>query len=272
MDACDAVEMSEDVGGDLSAVVAFYDGLADDYHLVYGDRWDEAVDRQGAVLDGLIRAHNRSAMNVLDCACGIGTQAIGLAERGYRVVGSDISQRELMRAKIEAARHGVSVEFIHADFRDLSVIDQCFDVVVCCDNALPHLLDDDEIGRAFSAMHSKLRPGGLLIVSVRDYDRALAERPATAMPLLIPGPPRRVVVRLHDWDSPDSALYTVRFLILTETAGEWCVAHHAARYRAIGSEALTGCAERAGLLRVRWHDAAGLGFHQPVMTATRASN
>lgn len=264
--------MSDDPGLDSSAVVAFYDGLANDYHLVYGDRWDEAVDRQAAVLEGLIRAHNRSAIDVLDCACGIGTQAIGLAKRGYHVVGSDISQPALARAEIEAARHGVNVAFIRADFRDLSDIDQRFDVVLCCDNALPHLLDDDQIGRAFSAMHSKLRPGGLLIASVRDYDRALIERPPTAMPLLIPGPPRRVVVRLHDWDSPASALYTVRFLILTETAGKWCVAHHAARYRAIGSEALTGCAERAGLRQVRWHDAAGLGFHQPVMTATRVGD
>jgi SAM-dependent methyltransferase len=261
--------MTEDAGRDLSAVVAFYDGLANDYHLVYGERWDEAVSRKGAVLDGLIRAHSRSAVDVLDCACGIGTQAIGLARRGYRVVGSDVSELALERAEVEAACHGVKLELVHADFRDLSSVEQRFGVVLCCDNALPHLLDDDQIERAFAAMHAKLREGGLVIASVRDYDRALAERPPTTMPVLIPGPPRRIVVRVHDWDMPDSPLYTVRFLILTETAGQWSVAHQA-RYRAIGSAALTGCAERGGLRQVRWHAAAGLGFHQSVMTAVRA--
>lgn len=89
---------------DPSAVAAFYDGLARDYYLVYGDRWNEAVDRQGAALDRLIRAHSHAAVDVLDCACGIGTQAIGLAKRGYRVVGSDLSPRELETAIPEADR------------------------------------------------------------------------------------------------------------------------------------------------------------------------
>jgi hypothetical protein len=38
------------------AVVDFYDGLAADYHLVYGDGWEAAVDGQGAALDRLIRS------------------------------------------------------------------------------------------------------------------------------------------------------------------------------------------------------------------------
>jgi SAM-dependent methyltransferase len=262
--------MSDDAIHVLAGVVEFYDGLADDYHLVYGDRWDEAVDRQGVVLDRLIRAHSAAAVDVLDCACGIGTQAIGLARRGYRVTGSDISRRGLQRAGAEASRLGVQLGLIASDFRHLSNIDRHFDVVVCCDNAIPHLLDDCEVDLAFAAMRSKLRPGGLLIVSVRDYDRALIERPVTSSPTLIAGPPRRVVVRLHDWDGPASPLYTVRFLILTETSGEWSVAHHATRYRAINTADLTQSAERAGLQEIRWHNAADLGFHQPVMTATRS--
>ena len=69
------------------SVVGFYDGLAADYHLIYRD-WEEAVERQGRVLDGLIReALGEGPREVLDCACGIGTQAIGLAMRGHRVTG-----------------------------------------------------------------------------------------------------------------------------------------------------------------------------------------
>jgi methylase of polypeptide subunit release factors len=84
-------------------VSRFYDELAADYHLVYAD-WDASIVRQGESLDRLIYARRAS---VLDCACGIGTQAIGLALRGHRVTGSDISPAAVGRVTREAERRGV---------------------------------------------------------------------------------------------------------------------------------------------------------------------
>jgi glycine/sarcosine N-methyltransferase len=129
----------------------FYDGLADDYHLIYWD-WEEAVERQGRILDGLIRnALGPGSRDVLDCACGIGTQAIGLAQHGHRVVGTDISNGALSRARREARRFGRQIDFGRADFRNLDAVDGSFDVVVNCDNAIPHLADDAELHAALSA-------------------------------------------------------------------------------------------------------------------------
>jgi glycine/sarcosine N-methyltransferase len=253
------------------SVTEFYDGLAPDYHLVYADRWDEVVDAHGAALDQLIRDAHRQARDVLDCSCGIGTQAIGLAKRGYRVHGTDISERSVERARTEAKRLGADLSFGVADFRDLATVPGDYDVVLSADNALPHLLDDSDLPKALAAMRAKLRPGGLLVVSIRDYDKALVDRPATAPPFLIPGPPRRLFVRFHDWDGPDSALYTVRFFILTETGGGWTLAHHATRYRAITAAALTGAANDAGFGEVKWLSAEQAGFHQPLMTARSGS-
>lgn len=250
-----------------SSLVDFYDGLVGDYHLIYGDQWDDAVRHQAAALDRVIRAAAPHALDVLDCSCGIGTQAVGLAGLGYRVLGTDISVRSLERARTEAERLGVEARFAPADFRDLDGITGRFDAVISCDNALPHLLDEHDIDRALAAMRSKLQRGGLLLISTRDYDRALIDRPASAPPLLIPGPPRRVVVRLHDWDAPDSRLHTVRFLILTEGDHGWTVAHHAARYRAVTGGELSAAAARAGFVDITWLTAEAAGFHQPVMTA-----
>jgi len=245
----------------------FYDGLAPDYHLVYADRWDEAVEGQGAALDRLIRDARPHARDVLDCSCGIGTQAIGLARRGYRVHGTDVSERSIERARAEARRLGADVSFGITDFRDLGSVSGDFDVVLSCDNALPHLLDDAGLAKALRAMGTKLRPGGLLVVSIRDYDQALVDRPATAPPLLVAGPPRRIVVRFHDWDGPDSPLYTVRFFILTEAETGWTLAHHSGRYRAITRADFTRAAEAAGFTDVAWLSGEQAGFHQPVMTA-----
>jgi glycine/sarcosine N-methyltransferase len=246
----------------------FYDGFASDFHLVYED-WESAVQRQSAALDRLIRSLNPAATDLLDCSCGIGTQAIGLARLGWHVCGTDISERSLERARAEAIRLGAEVSFAGADFRDLSSVAAKFDVVISCDNALPHLLTDDDLSRAFVAMRSKLRSSGLLVISVRDYDLAMVERPASAMPHIRPGPPRRVIVRLHDWDGPDSPMHTVRFLVLTEHATGWTIDHHSVRYRAVGRETLTRIATAAGFKHISWHAAETVGFHQPVMTAFR---
>jgi SAM-dependent methyltransferase len=243
----------------------FYDGLADEYHLIYLD-WEAAVERQGRVLDRLIReALGPGRRHVLDCACGIGTQAIGLAQHGHRVVGTDISEGAVARARREADRFGQDIDFALADFRDLDAVGGVFDVVVNCDNAIPHLTDEGHVSTALAAMTRKLRPGGLLVVSIRDYDRALLDRPATESGL-IPGPPRRIVTRLHEWDD-DGPMHTVQIFVVSENAEGWTLRHHRTRYRALTRAELSGAAERAGLRDLTWLDGEQLGFHQPLFTA-----
>ena len=246
----------------------FYDGLTHDYELVYGGDWDGAVERQAAALDRLIReVGGGAARDVLDCSCGIGTQAIGLALRGYRVHGTDLSERAVERARAEAARLGADVTFGVADFRDLSVVDATFDVVLSYDNAVPHLLGDADLAAALRAMLAKLRPGGLLVIGTRDHDRALVERPPVAPPIVVAGPPRRVLVRLHDWDD-DAPCYTVRYLVLTETERGWTVHEHTTRYRALTRAALAGAAAAAGFDDVTWHAGEDVGLGQQVLTGS----
>jgi glycine/sarcosine N-methyltransferase len=246
----------------------FYDQLAADYHLVYWD-WEAAIERQADALDRLIRSACPDAKDILDCSCGIGTQAIGLARLGYRVHGTDVSERSLDRARTEAERLGATVSFGVCDFRDLSSVDGLFDVVISCDNSIPHMLTDDDLNRVLTAMYAKLRRGGLIVVSIRNYDKAMIERQPTGLPVIHAGPPRRVVVRLHDWDAPDSPLYTVRFLVLTEGQSGWTVEQYSTRYRALKRSMLKQAAERAGFVRIAWHTAEEVPFHQPVMTAKK---
>ena len=80
------------------SVIDFYDELAPEYHLIYED-WNIAIDHQGVAIDRLIRSRLPDAQSVLDCSCGIGTQALGLASRGYKVLGTDVSERALDRAR-----------------------------------------------------------------------------------------------------------------------------------------------------------------------------
>jgi SAM-dependent methyltransferase len=217
------------------------------------------------VLHRLIRAALPAAADVLDCACGIGTQAIGLARLGYRVRGTDVSPGAVERARAEAARARVELAVQQADFRDLSAVPGVYDAVLCCDNALPHLLSPPEVVAALRAMRGKLRPAGLLVVTLRDFDAALAARPPLAPPLVLDGPPRRVVVRLHDWHATEP-WYDVRYLLLTEATGGWTVVERRSRYRALTRHELEHAAAEAGFVDVAWPDDRVVG-DQLVFTA-----
>src|SRR5262245_59446756 len=122
---------------------AFYDRLTPYYHLIFPD-WDASIARQAEALDGIIRERwGAGRLSVLDAACGIGTQAIGMAARGYEVTASDLSAQAIERAGREAAARGLDVAFSVADMRRLHEHHgRRFDLVIACDNAVPHLLSD----------------------------------------------------------------------------------------------------------------------------------
>ena len=150
---------------------AFYEGMSPHYHLLFDD-WDAAVVEQGRVLDRLVAGlRGRGPWRVLDAACGIGTQALGLSLCGHDVLGTDLSTPALTRAGREAARLGLRLPTRVADFRTLSAaVPERFDVAVVLDNSLAHLLTQDELTGAAQELAAVLVPGGLLLVSTRDYD------------------------------------------------------------------------------------------------------
>jgi SAM-dependent methyltransferase len=250
------------------SVREFYDRFADESHLIYPD-WRNAVRRQGAVLDRLVRSFlGEQPAAVLDCACGIGTQAIGLALRGHRVTATDLSERSVERARVEAKSFDVELELATADFRRLGdVLDGTYDVVLACDNALPHLTAHGDLARAAASMRARLAPGGLFVGSIRDYDEALRTRPAVTEPQVFDGPDgRRVYLQVWDW-SGDGSVYEVTLFLLRRDGERWSQTTHRTTYRALRREELTAILAEAGFVQVRWHMPAETGFFQPVVTA-----
>lgn len=247
----------------------FYDGLAETYHALYPD-WRHEAAVQGESLDGLLRRWHHGPLDVADVACGIGTQVIGLARRGHRVTGSDISVRAVGRAVRECTVSGVSASFAVADMRSLPLEGCCVDVVVCADNALPHLLSDDDVLSALTEMRRVLRPGGTAVVTTRDYDRLVVERPTGTLPQVFESAGERVTsFQVWTWrDGTD--VYDLEHVQVYERGdGGVTSSRREASYRAYTSGALTGLARSAGLQDVRWHPSTETGFFQPVMSAHR---
>lgn len=224
------------------------------------------------MLDSLIgrRFNEQRGLRVLDCSCGIGTQAIGLALRGHVVRGTDLSPQSVDRARREAARFGVNAEFAVADMRRLaSDVDGEMDVVISCDNSVPHLLHDAEIREALTGMHTRLAPGGLLVVGIRDYDALVQERPRYTPPQFVDAAgPRSVLFQVWDW-AADGTTYQLTMFILKQSGDKWETTTHTATYRALLRSDLERLAHEAGFVDVAWHFPGETGHHQPLMTAVR---
>ncbi|VWC73115.1 class I SAM-dependent methyltransferase [Burkholderia lata] len=247
----------------------FYDDMAGSYHLIFDD-WEKAIDRQGDVLARLLLPPGETGA-VLDCACGIGTQALGLARAGYDIEGTDLSKLAIERASREAVARGLHIPFRVDDMRSLATCEaRQYGAVIAFDNAIPHLDSDDDVAQALAAMHRSLKPGGRLLVSLRDYGKLMVERPGITPPaMFIDNGLRRIVHQVWDWH--DDRRYTVHLYITQATSdGHWQSKHFAGRYRGITPDELAAHMRSARFEHVRVLSPDTTGYYQPIVVATAA--
>jgi len=247
-----------------------YDELAAYYDQIFED-WEASIVRQARVLGGILHDEcgDRQPIRVLDCACGIGTQSLGLAMNGFDVEGCDISSGAVQRARSEALKRGLSVQFSVANMLQLSAIPaSSFDAVICIDNSLPHLESDEQLLRAAQQAYEKLRVGGSFIGSIRDYDRAIVERPTTQGPSFFSDSGRRRIV-FQIWDWLDERHYRFHLYITRSIESAWPTFHFTSTYRAVLRSELLDILERAGFTNVRWLLPSDTDFYQPIFIASR---
>jgi glycine/sarcosine N-methyltransferase len=250
------------------SVEAFYDDLAESYHLMF-ENWSHSVARQAAIIGPLLEQYTgKSSAYVLDCACGIGTQTIGLAQRGHILVGSDLSGSAVARAISEARTRDLDIRFHVADMRDLSNISESgFDAVLAGDNALPHLLSQPDLERAIVEIAAKLKDSGILLATIRDYDQLLSTRPTMQAPAFYEQDGKsRFVHQVWQWQGEHYALHVYMTL---ETESGWKVKHFDSRYRALRRSDLNQALQAAGFHDILWLEPGTTSFYQPIVIATK---
>jgi 2-polyprenyl-3-methyl-5-hydroxy-6-metoxy-1,4-benzoquinol methylase len=251
----------------MSIIQTFYDNLASHYDKLFLN-WQDTTREQALLLDGIFQSagFDRSA-RVLDCACGIGTQAIGLAALGYRVTGSDISEMELSEARRRASGNGVQIPFVTADFRELSqVFREPFDLVIAMDNALPHMLSQEALRAAVQSITGQLRDGGIFVASIRDYDTLLRSKPPYSPPYIHKtAKGQRVSFQTWDWEG-DCYRLTQYIIDDEETLN---TTKFICQYRATRREELTTLLHFFGCSQVQWLSPEESGFYQPIVIAKK---
>ncbi|MBN2304029.1 MAG: class I SAM-dependent methyltransferase [Anaerolineae bacterium] len=126
------------------------------------ERWEARYADPGTDLhkgpSGLLKRHAPPAapgIRALELACGLGHNALWLAERGYIVDALDISYRALQMARTAMQQRGLAgVNFIVADLDCFPLPHYAYDLVYVF-----RFLDR----RLFPAIRARVRPGGMVI-------------------------------------------------------------------------------------------------------------
>lgn len=152
-----------------------YESFAESYDYIF-PQWRQWLDVLSDRIDSFFKPEG--SCRILDCACGTGVPAIGLALRGYDVTACDLSPQMVRKARENAADYGATLAFGEIDMTDLSARfgPRTFDAVVCAGNSISHLPAEDMRLKALRSISAVLRDGGLLYLDARDWDVTLAEK------------------------------------------------------------------------------------------------
>jgi SAM-dependent methyltransferase len=235
-----------------------YDDFSADYDRFVN--WPARLATELPFIEERLRA--AGARRVLDAACGTGMHAIALAQRGYEVVGADLSAGMVGRARVNACASGVDVRFEAEGFGALNArVGTGFDAALCLGNSLPHLLTPDALAAALGDFAACLRPGGLLLIQNRNFDAVLARGERWMAPQA-----RReedtewLFLRFYDFE-PDGTLTFNVVTLRREGAGDWSQQVAATRLWPLRQEELVAALRAAEFGAFSyWGDMQGSAF------------
>ena len=251
----------------MSIIQTFYDSLATQYDKLFLD-WQSTIMEQAEVLNRIF--HNNGfdhTAEILDCACGIGTQAIGIASLGYNVTASDLSAGELIEAEKRAKANNVEICFKQANFCALSdTFSAQFDIVIAMDNALPHMLTSNDLASAIKSIVNQIKDGGMFVASIRDYDALLMDKPPYSPPYIHKTTKgQRVSFQTWTWEGDNYRL--IQYIVDDEDTLQ--VSKFECEYRATRRQEMTDLLMANGCSEVVWMFPEETGFYQPIVVAKK---
>ena len=150
------------------------------YDLFYAEKPYEA---EAAFVDQCLREYSTGpTKRLLEIACGTGTHALELDQRGYQVVATDYSPDMLERAAKKALQKSSHVEFLLQDMTQLD-LPAPFDAAYCLFDAIGYVATNEALEQVFRGIHKHLRPDGLFVFEfwhaaamLRHYDPVRVRR------------------------------------------------------------------------------------------------
>ncbi len=122
---------------------------------------------------------------VLDVGCATGSLALKLSSIGYCVHAFDLNKHMLEQARTKMEHSQTKVHFREGNMLNIGEMYQAeqFGGVVCLGNTLVHLNNENEVRHFLNQAHSVLKPDGVLLLQLLNYEYILDEQIST-LPLI----------------------------------------------------------------------------------------
>jgi glycine/sarcosine N-methyltransferase len=130
--------------------------------------WPKRLEREWTFLSAPFGS--LPSKRLLDLGCGTGEHARYFADKGFEVVGVDVSDTMLERAKEDGVPAGV--QFLYGDLLHVeNVVAGKFGGAVCLGNTLAHIMNHEALTQLFTGVRAVLLPGAPLVIQVLNYER-----------------------------------------------------------------------------------------------------
>ena len=201
-------------------------------------------------LDRLLR--RRGVASAVDVACGTFAIDLRLAQRGFEIVGRDLSP-DMVRVGRQAVREaGLRADVAVADMRSLRMRRK-FDAVICLGTAFNYLVEARDVRRAFRSFRGLLGPGGLLVLDLTNFD-AFIDHPMNARAEIDYRAPDGTRVGVFGFNEQNAAktIHIARFLTVVHRGRDFDIAFDEAPLKVWRKEGLARALAREGFRPIGW--------------------
>lgn len=141
------MDITEEMYGSFAAV---YDTFMDNVPYDEWVRRYEEILKENGITDGIL----------LDLGCGTGNMTLRFSEKGYDMIGVDLSMDmlEIAREKSE----GTGILYLEQDMREFELYGTVKAVLCVCDS-INYILNQEEVEKVFSLVDNYLDPGGIFL-------------------------------------------------------------------------------------------------------------
>lgn len=137
------------------------------YHILYKNRNQEEANQ---FIDNMLRKLGIEYGTMLDLACGKGRHAYYLSEKGFDVVGVDLSNASIDYAQTMYKRD--NLEFYVHDMR-LPFRINFFDYIFNFFTSIGYFNSLDENNKVFAAIHDGLKPKGKVLIDFMNAEKVM---------------------------------------------------------------------------------------------------
>jgi SAM-dependent methyltransferase len=156
-----------------------YDLFSEDYDRFVN--WDDRLAYEMPFIEKQISRYQqpgKDSLNILDSACGTGMHAIELAKKGHVVSAADLFPQMIQKGKENTRQAAVMVQFAVAGFGEMAKAfgREKFDLVLCLENSLPHVLSEIELLNALQDFAFVLKKDGMVFIQNRNFDAVVKQQ------------------------------------------------------------------------------------------------